>query len=76
VIGRCSLAPTSHWRQGECARITLSQAASGMILQNHRQLSVSIFSVEIATLGSLKLVTGRIFKLAINFKGESLNFEF
>jgi hypothetical protein len=27
-----SLAPTSHWLQGKCARIYLSQAASGMIL--------------------------------------------
>jgi hypothetical protein len=31
VIGRCSLVPTSHWLQGKCAKINLSQAASGMI---------------------------------------------
>jgi hypothetical protein len=54
-IGRCPLVPTSHWLQGKCARINLSQAASGMILQNH--------SVKIAALGPLKRVTGRIFKL-------------
>jgi hypothetical protein len=30
--------------QGKCARIILSQAAFGMILQNHRRLPVSIFS--------------------------------
>jgi hypothetical protein len=29
VIGRCSLVPTSHWLQGKCARINLSQAATG-----------------------------------------------
>ncbi len=44
VIGRCSLLPISHWMQGKCARIILSQAAFGMILQNHRRLPVSIFS--------------------------------
>jgi hypothetical protein len=69
VIGRCSLEPTSHWILGKFARITLSQAASCMILQNHRRLPVSIFSVKIAALGSLKPVTGRIFK--INFRGAS-----
>jgi hypothetical protein len=62
VIGRRSLAPTSHWLQGKCARINLSPAAFGIILQNHRRLSVSIFSVKIAALGSLKRVTGRILK--------------
>jgi hypothetical protein len=69
VIGRCSLVPTSYWIQGKFARITLFQAASCMILQNHRRLPVSIFSVKIAALGSLKRVTGRIFK--INLKGAS-----
>jgi hypothetical protein len=57
VIGRCSLVPTSHWLQG---KFNLSEAASGMVLQNHRRLPVSIFSVIIATLGSLSRVTGRI----------------
>jgi hypothetical protein len=42
VIGRCSLVASYHWLQGKCARINLSQAASGTILQNHRQLLVSI----------------------------------
>ncbi len=59
-----SLPPTSHWLQGNCARINLSQAASCMILQNHRWLLVSIFSVRIASLGSLKWVTGSIFKIS------------
>ncbi len=63
VIGRCSLVLTSHWLQGKCARIKSSQAASGMTLQNHRRLPVSNFNVKIATLGSLKRVTGRIFKI-------------
>jgi hypothetical protein len=56
--------PSSHWLQGKCARINLSQAASGIILQDHRRLPVSIFSVKIAALGSLKGVTGRIFKIS------------
>ncbi len=38
---------TPHWLQGKCARINLSQGASGMIVQNHRRLPVSIFSVNI-----------------------------
>jgi hypothetical protein len=44
VIGRCSLVPTTNWLQGKCGRINLSQAASGMILQNHERLPKSIFS--------------------------------
>jgi hypothetical protein len=64
VIGRCSLVPTSHWLQKKCARIDLSQAASGMILQNHRWLHVNIFCVKIAALGSLKRLSGRIFKIS------------
>jgi hypothetical protein len=49
---------------GKCARINLSQAASGMILQNHRRLPESIFRVKIASSASfLKWVTGRIFKI-------------
>jgi hypothetical protein len=53
---------------GKCARINLSQVASSLILQNHRRLPVSVFSVKIATLGSLKLLS--------NFKGASYNFDF
>ncbi len=59
VIGQCSSVATSHWMQGKCARINLSQATSGMILKNHWRLPESIFSVKIAALGSLKRVTGR-----------------
>jgi hypothetical protein len=41
----------------------MSQAASGIIIQNHRRLPpVSIFSVKIAAVGSSKLVTVRISK--------------
>jgi hypothetical protein len=54
VIARCSLVPTSHWLQRKCARNNLSQAASGMILQNRRWLPVCIFSAKIAALGSVK----------------------
>jgi hypothetical protein len=35
-----------------------------MILQNHKQLPVSIFSFKIAALGSLKRVTGRNLKIS------------
>jgi hypothetical protein len=45
VIGRCFLVATSHWLQG--ARINLSKAALSVILQNHRRLPVSIFSIKI-----------------------------
>jgi hypothetical protein len=48
---------------GKCARINLSPAALGIILQNHRRLPVSNFSIKIDASGSLKLVTGRIFKI-------------
>jgi hypothetical protein len=47
-----------QFKDARVARINMSQAASGMILQNHGRLPVSIFS---AALGSLKRVTGRIF---------------
>jgi hypothetical protein len=56
--------PTSYWLEEKSARIKLSQAASGMILQNRKRLPVSIFSAKIAALGSLKCVTGRIFKIS------------
>jgi hypothetical protein len=60
----CSLVPTSHWLQGKCARNNLSRAASGMILLNHKRLPVKIFSDKIVAVGSLKRVTGRIFKIS------------
>jgi hypothetical protein len=63
LIGRYSLVSASHWLPGICARINLSQAASGMILQNHRRLPVFILSVKIAALGPLKRDTGRVFKI-------------
>jgi hypothetical protein len=63
VIGLCPPLPTSHWLQVKYARINLSQAAFGVILQNNERLPVSIFIVKIAALGSLKRVTGRIFKI-------------
>jgi hypothetical protein len=49
VIGRCFLAPTSHWLQGKCKRINFQ-----------RRLTVSIFNVKIAALRSLKRVARRI----------------
>ncbi len=49
----------------------LPQAASGMILQNHRRLPVSIFRVKIAALGCLQHVTGRIFKISIISKKQA-----
>jgi hypothetical protein len=39
VIGRCSLAQTSHWLQGKCARSNLSQAASDIILTGSQAAS-------------------------------------
>jgi hypothetical protein len=57
-------------------RKNLSQVASGMILQNYWRLPVSIFSVKIAALRSLKRVTGMIFKISMQFKRASKNFEF
>jgi hypothetical protein len=53
VFGRCSLEPTSHWLQRK-ARINLSQAASGMILQTHGRLPVIIFRVTIGLLEGRK----------------------
>jgi hypothetical protein len=41
VIDRCSPVLTYHWPQGKCSRINLSQAASGMILQNAFLMSKS-----------------------------------
>jgi len=44
-------------------KINLSPAAFGIILQNLRQLPVNIYSVKITAVGSLKRITGRIFKI-------------
>jgi hypothetical protein len=60
VIGRMFSRADLSWLQGKCARITLSQAAFGMILY----IPGGIFRVEIAALGPLKRVTGRIFKIS------------
>ncbi len=59
AIGRCSLQcrPLIGCREN-------GQELTCMILQNHRRLPVSIFSVKIAALESLKRVTGRIFKIS------------
>jgi hypothetical protein len=64
VIGRCSLMPTSNWLQGKCALINPLLAVFGMVLQNRKWIPLSIFSVKIAALGSLKRLTGRIFKIS------------
>ncbi len=45
----------------------LSQTASGMILQNHRRLPVSIFSVKIAALGNFKYFQRSKLKLWVWF---------
>ncbi len=46
VIGRCSLVPTSHWLHGKMRKnLYLSQAASGMILQNHTSCQSRRFRV-------------------------------
>jgi hypothetical protein len=52
----------------KCAKIYLSPAAYGMILQDHRQLPVCIFRNKIASLGSFKSVDGRAFKINKSFK--------
>ncbi len=64
VIGRCSLVLTADLSAaaGKISENQLSPAAFGIILKVHRRLPVSIFSVKIAALGSLKRVTGRIFQ--------------
>jgi hypothetical protein len=63
VIGQCSpVPPTPHWLQGKFAGISLSHAASVMILQNRRRLPVCIFRGKIAAFGSVKRVTGSNFK--------------
>jgi hypothetical protein len=72
VLGMAKISLADHsLAAGECTRINLTQAASCMNLLNHRRLPVSIFNAKIATLGSLKGVTGKIFKLVNNFKGAS-----
>jgi hypothetical protein len=67
-----SQAPTSHWLQGKCSRINLSQAASGMILQNNR-LPVSIFTTKITAIVSLTRVTGGILNWYISIREETEN---
>jgi hypothetical protein len=68
-----SIADLSLMAAGKCARINLSQTASGMILQNDRRLPMIILNVRIRALGSLKRVTGRIFIMSKyrNFTGAS-----
>jgi hypothetical protein len=67
VIDRCFVVPTSYWLKGICTRNKLSQG-----FQNHRWFPVIIFSVKIADLGSLKWVTGGIFKISKQFQRSKL----
>jgi hypothetical protein len=69
VIGQCSLVPSSHWLQGTFARINISQAAFGIVFQNHRRLPVNIFCVKITAVGSLSGLLGGFSKLVSDFKG-------
>jgi hypothetical protein len=62
LIGPCSLVPTCHWLHGKCARINLALEVSGVILQNHRRLPLSIFSVKNLALGPLKQVYWKDFQ--------------
>ncbi len=75
VTGWCSLMLISHWLQGKCTKLKLSQAASGMILQNHR-LPVSIFSAKIAAIGLWNGLLKRFSKFLSNFKRSSKIFGF
>ncbi len=67
---------------GKMCQIYLSLAAFSMILKDHRQLSVCIFRNKIASLGFLKIasvgsfksVTGRVFKINTSFKKTSKTF--
>ncbi len=68
VIGRCSLVPTSHWLQGKGARINLSLAASFSFTESQAASCKHFLSVKIAASGSLKRVTGRIFKISKQFQ--------
>jgi hypothetical protein len=58
------------WREN-AQELTCHRRPPGMILQDHRQLTVGLYSVKIATLESLKRVIGRIFKIVSNFNGAS-----
>jgi hypothetical protein len=66
VISRCSLVPTFRPLIGcgeNAQELTChSQAASGLILKNQRRLHIGIFCAKIAAVGSLKRVSGWIFK--------------
>jgi hypothetical protein len=75
VTGRCSPTLTPHWLQGKSAKIYLSQAAFGMILQDHRQLSVSTIMFKIAAVDSLKRISDRIFKIS-KYINQQKNFEY
>jgi hypothetical protein len=46
VIGRCPRVPASHWLQGKCARINLSQGASGMIFKESKAASCKHFQCQ------------------------------
>jgi hypothetical protein len=71
VTGRCSLVLTCNWLQGKCARINLSQAASGMIYRITGGFLYAFLVSKFAALGSLKRVTESIFKISNNFKEAS-----
>jgi hypothetical protein len=56
---------------GKTRKINLSEAASGMTLQNHRRLPVNIFCAKIAALGLRSVSPEGFSKLVSNIKGAS-----
>ncbi len=64
VTGQCSLVPTSHWLQGNCAKINFVTGGFPFYFTESQTTSCMFFSVKIAAFGSLKRVTRRIFKIS------------
>jgi len=58
VIGRCSLVPSSHWLQGKCARINLSQAAFGRILGFYRITGNFLYALLVPKITALESLIG------------------
>ncbi len=70
VIGRCSTVSTPHWLQGKCAGLICHRRLPRFDFTESQAASCMHFQCQIASLGSLKRVTERIFKIS-NFKGGS-----
>jgi hypothetical protein len=71
VVGRCSLVPTFHWRQGKCARIVTGGFLGFFRITGGFLFVFSVLKSPLQGLRSGLLPLEGFLKIVSNFKGAS-----